>query len=75
MLIKENIRLGGDRQIIWNNRSCWNGEEMENGQREQHIPHPGKIVDMRKCGPMLLDMQLFQEKAEIHNFHVNYANV
>lgn len=27
-----------------------NSGKIENGQREQLIPHPGKIVHTRKCG-------------------------
>lgn len=45
---------------------------MENSQREQPIPHPGKIMDVRKCGSNVARLQLFQEKAEIQNFHVDY---
>lgn len=40
-----------------------NDEGLENGQREQPIPHPGK-----NGSPVLLDLQLLQEEAQLQNF-------
>ena len=43
-------------------------EKLENGQREKPITHPGKTVDMRKCGSNVARFATFPREGQNSEF-------